>query len=301
MALPGQVKIVEVGPRDGLQNETRCVPTQIKIELIERLAAAGCRFIEATSFVSAAKIPQLADAAETLTNIRRAPGVVYSALTPNLRGVEAALAAGADEIAVFTAASETFSRKNVNCSIEDSLTRFAPVMEAAARAGVKARGYVSCALGCPYEGEVASEAVARVARSLTAMGCYEISLGDTIGVGTPRKVQRVIEAVARDVSIERLAGHFHDTYGMAIANVYAALETGMGVFDSSIGGLGGCPYAPGATGNVATEDVVWLLNGMGVETGLDLGKSVDCALWISRFLEREPVSRVARAVAAKTR
>jgi hydroxymethylglutaryl-CoA lyase len=299
MPLPGCVKLVEVGPRDGLQNETRCVPTPIKIELIERLAAAGCRFIEATSFVSAAKIPQLADAAQTLANIRRAPGVVYSALTPNLRGFEAALAAGADEVAVFAGASESFSQHNINCSIEDSLARFAPVMEAAARAGVKARGYVSCALGCPYEGEVAPEAVARVAKELTKMGCCEISLGDTIGVGTPRKVQRVIEAVARDVPIERLAGHFHDTYGMAIANIYAALESGIGVFDCSIGGLGGCPYAPGATGNVATEEVVWLLDGLGVESGLDLEKLVDCALWISRFLEREPVSRVARAMAAK--
>ena len=225
--------------------------------------------------------------------------MVYSALTPNLRGFEAAFAAGADEIAVFAAASESFSQHNINCSIEDSLARFAPVMEAAARAGVKARGYVSCALGCPYEGEVAPEAVARVAKKLAEMGCHEISLGDTIGVGTPRKVQRVIEAVARDVPIERLAGHFHDTYGMAIANIYAALEVGIGVFDCSIGGLGGCPYAPGATGNVATEDVVWLLNGLGVESGLDLGKLVDCAFWISRFLEREPVSRVARAMAAK--
>jgi hydroxymethylglutaryl-CoA lyase len=301
MALPGQVKIVEVGPRDGLQNEARCVPTEIKIELIERLAAAGCRFIEATSFVSAAKIPQFADAAQTLTSIRRAPGVVYSALTPNLKGFEAALAAGAGEIAVFAAASETFSRNNINCSIEESLTRFAPVMAAAARAGVRARGYVSCALGCPYEGDVAPEAVARVATRLAVMGCYEISLGDTIGVGTPRQVQRLIEAVARDVSIERLAGHFHDTYGMAVANVYAGLEAGMGIFDSSVGGLGGCPYAPGATGNVASEDLVWLLDGMGVETGLDLGKLVDCAVWISRFLERDPVSRVARAIAAKGR
>ena len=299
MALPGHVKLVEVGPRDGLQNETRCVPTPVKVELIERLAAAGCEFIETTSFVSAEKIPQLADAAQTLAHIRRAPGVVYSALTPNLRGFEAALAAGADEIAVFAAASETFSRNNINCSIEESLARFALVMEAAARARVKTRGYVSCALGCPYEGEVAPEAVARVAKRLVAMGCHEISLGDTIGVGTPRKVQRVIEAVARDVPIEQLAGHFHDTYGMAIANIYAALESGIGVFDCSIGGLGGCPYAPGATGNVATEDVVWLLDGLGVECGLDLGKLVDCALWISRFLEREPVSRVARAMAVK--
>lgn len=299
MALPGCVKLVEVGPRDGLQNETRCVPTSVKVELIERLAAAGCQFIEATSFVSAAKIPQLADAAQTFAHIRRAPGVVYSALTPNLQGFEAALAVGADEIAVFTAASETFSRHNINCSIDESLARFAPVMDAAARAGIKARGYVSCALGCPYEGEVPPEAVARVAGKLAGMGCHEISLGDTIGVGTPRKVQRVIETVARDVPIERLAGHFHDTYGMAIANIYAALETGISAFDCSIGGLGGCPYAPGATGNVATEDVVWLLDGLGVECGLDLGKLVDCALWISRFLEREPVSRVARAMAAK--
>jgi hydroxymethylglutaryl-CoA lyase len=295
------VKIVEVGPRDGLQNEALVVPTPIKVELIERLAAAGCRFIEATSFVSAAKIPQLADAERVMSSIRRAPGVVYSALTPNLRGYEAAIAAGADEIAVFAAASETFSQNNINCSIEESLARFAPVLDAAKQAGVKARGYVSCAISCPYEGDIAPEAVARVAARLAAMGCREISLGDTIGTGTPNKIRRLIETVAQELPVAALAGHFHDTYGMAIANICASLDAGVRVFDSSVGGLGGCPYAPGASGNVATEDVAWLMRGMGVETGLDLEKLIACAWWIGDALGRQPHSRVARAAAVSSR
>lgn len=296
MTLPKAVKIVEVGPRDGLQNESAFVATPIKIELIERLAAAGCRHIEATSFVSPQKILQLADAAEVMRAIRRAPDVVYSALTPNLKGFEAAMDAGANEVAVFAAASETFSRKNINCSIEESLTRFEPVLDAAKRAGVRARAYVSCALGCPYEGEIAPAAVARVAQRLFNQGCYEISLGDTIGVVTPLAAKRMIEAVAEKIPLENLAGHFHDTYGMAAANVWAALEMGMAIFDSSVGGLGGCPYAPGAAGNLATEDLVWLMQGSGVETGLDLLKLVDCANWISGVLGREAVSRVAQAL-----
>ncbi|WP_374544797.1 hydroxymethylglutaryl-CoA lyase [Rhodoblastus sp.] len=296
MMLPKAVKIVEVGPRDGLQNESAFVATPIKIELIERLAAAGCRHIEATSFVSPQKIPQLADAAEVMRAIRRAPDVTYSALTPNLKGFEAAMDAGANEIAVFATASETFSRENINCSIEESLTRFEPVLDAAKRAGVRTRAYVSCALGCPYEGEIAPAAVARVAERLFNVGCYEISLGDTIGVGTPLAAKRMIEAVAEKIPLENLAGHFHDTYGMAAANVWAALEMGMAAFDSSVGGLGGCPYALGAAGNLATEDLAWLMQGSGVETGLDLPKLVDCANWISGVLGREPASRVARAL-----
>ncbi len=296
MTLPTAVKIVEVGPRDGLQNEKILVASSIKVELIEKLAAAGCRQIEATSFVSPQKIPQLADAAEVMKAIFRAPGVVYSALTPNLRGFDAALAAGADEVAVFAAASETFSQKNINCSIDESLARFEPVLDAAKQAGVRTRAYVSCVLGCPYEGEVAPSAVADVAQKLFDMGCYEISLGDTIGVGTPLAAKRMIEAVAEKIPLEKLAGHFHDTFGMAAANVFGALEMGMAIFDSSVGGLGGCPFAPGAAGNLATEDLVWLMQGSGVETGLDLPKLVDCAHWISGILGREPISRVARAM-----
>ncbi len=294
--LPARAKIVEVGPRDGLQNEAQTISTEVKIELIERLADAGCRHIEATSFVSAAKIPQLADAAEVLKRLRRSPKTVYSALTPNLRGFQAALEAGADEAAIFASASQTFSQKNINCSIEDSIARFEPVMTAAARAGVKVRGYVSCVLGCPYEGAITPDAVARVAQKLVDLGCHEISLGDTIGVGTPSGVQRMIETVATKIGVAKLAGHFHDTYGMAAANVYAALEMGVSIFDSSIAGLGGCPYARGATGNLATEDLVWLMNGLNIETGLDLTRLTVCAVWISRTLGRNPESKVTRAL-----
>jgi hydroxymethylglutaryl-CoA lyase len=295
--LPGQVKIVEVGPRDGLQNEKQQVATAVKIELIERLAEAGSRFIEAGSFVSPVWTPQMADSAEVFAGLRRKPGVTYAALTPNLKGFEAALAARADEVAIFASASESFSRKNINCSIAESLTRFEPVMAAAQRSGQKVRGYVSCVVGCPYEGEIEPVAVAEVAARLAAMGCYEISLGDTIGVGTPRQVQRMIEAVAAKIGVEKLAGHFHDTYGMAAANVYAAMEMGVSTFDASVAGLGGCPYAKGASGNVATEELLWLMRGLGVETGIDLGRLVDCSLWISAALGRE-LSRGARAIAA---
>ncbi len=294
--LPARVKIVEVGPRDGLQNEQKKIPTAAKIELIERLADAGCRFIEATSFVSPKKIPQLADAADVLKSLRRAPKAVYSALTPNLKGFAAALEAGVDEVAIFAAASETFSRTNINCSVDKSIARFEPVMLAAQRAGVKVRGYVSCVVGCPYEGAIEPAAVLRVAEKLVDLGCAEISLGDTIGVGTPVRVQRVIEAVAKKIGVEKLAGHFHDTYGMAAANVYAALEMGVSIFDSSIAGLGGCPYARGAAGNLATEDLVWLMNGLNIETGIDLTRLTVCAVWISRLLDRDPASKVTRAL-----
>ncbi len=298
MAFPAYVNIVEVGPRDGLQNEPQLVATETKVALIERLVAAGCRSVEATSFVAPHWVPQMADNVEVMRLLKRTRGVNYPVLTPNLKGFEAALAAGAKEVAVFAAASESFSRKNINCTIAESLVRFEPLMAAAKKAEVNVRGYVSCALGCPYEGTIHPAAAASVAERLFAMGCYEISLGDTIGVGTPLGVQRLIAAVSRNIPIEKLAGHFHDTYGMAAVNVYAALELGVTTFDSSVAGLGGCPYAKGASGNVATEDLVWLMNGLGIETGIDLDKIVDCAIWISDVLGRGPGSRVARALAA---
>ncbi len=298
MKLPKAVKIVEVGPRDGLQNEKAVVATDTKVELITRLADAGLKAIEATSFVSPKWVPQMADAAFVMARIERRPGVAYPVLTPNLKGFEAALAAGADEVAVFGAASESFSQKNINCSIAESLARFEPVMDAAKAAGVRVRGYVSCVLGCPYEGEIRPEAVALVAGTLFEMGCHEVSLGDTIGTGTPLKTQRMLEAVMRRVPVARLAGHYHDTYGMAIANIYASLELGLAVFDASVAGLGGCPYAKGASGNVATEDVVWLLNGLGIESGVNLDRLVDTGAWISGVLGREPASRVSRALRA---
>ena len=262
--LPKQVRIVEVGPRDGLQNEPRPVSTEDKLELIERLALAGLTTIEATAFVSPKWVPQMADHAEVLRRVKRHPGVTYPVLVPNMKGFEAALAAGAEEVAVFGAASEAFSQKNINCSIAESLERFRPVIEAAKQHGVRVRGYVSCVLGCPYQGEVAPEAVAQVARELFAMGCYEISLGDTIGAGTPGWTKVMLEAVAKDVPLDKVAGHYHDTFGQALANIYASLETGVAVFDSSVAGLGGCPYSPGASGNVATEDVVYMLNGLNI-------------------------------------
>ena len=301
MTLPKQVRIVEVGPRDGLQNEPASVATSVKLELIRRLAQAGLRTIEATAFVSARWVPQMADHSEVLRGIVRHPGVSYPVLVPNMKGFEAALAAGAREVAVFGAASETFAQKNINCSIDESLARFRPVADAALGHDIRVRGYVSCVLGCPFEGEVASTKVAEVAAALYGMGCYEISLGDTIGVGTPARTQRMIEAVARTVPLERLAGHYHDTYGMAAANVYASLEMGIGVFDSSVAGLGGCPYSPGASGNVATEDIVYLLDGLGIDTGVDLAKVVEAGAYICHILQREPASRVARALAAKRR
>ena len=297
--LPARVRIVEVGPRDGLQNEKGEVPTAVKLELIERLADAGLRAIEATAFVSPKWIPQMADHTEVLERIRRKPGVSYPVLTPNLKGYEAAKAAGATEVAVFGAASESFSKKNINCSIAESLERFRPVVDAAIAADIKVRGYISCVVGCPYEGSVKPEMVAEVARALFDMGCYEISLGDTIGVGTPGKIRAMIEACATRVPADKLAGHYHDTYGQALANIYASMELGVATFDSSVSGLGGCPYAKGASGNVATEDVVYLLEGLGIETGIDLDKVVDAGLWISAFLKRDTGSKTARAIAAK--
>ena len=296
MILPKKVKIVEVGPRDGLQNEKTIVPVSVKIELIKRLAASGLRAIEATSFVSPKWVPQMADNAQVLSGIGRAQGVSYPVLVPNLKGFEAALAAGAGEVAIFGAASETFSQKNINCSIAESLERFGEVMQAARQRNIPVRGYVSCVLGCPYEGEIKPAAVARVAERLMEMGCYEISLGDTIGIGTPKKAQLMIEAVAAKVPRERIAVHFHDTYGQALANILAVLERGIAVVDSSVAGLGGCPYAKGAAGNVATEDLLYMLNGLGIDTGVDLDKLVDAGNFIAGFLGRPSGSKVARAL-----
>ena len=301
MNLPANVKIVEVGPRDGLQNEPTPVATAAKVELIARLGQAGLKTIEATSFVSPKWVPQMADHAAVLRAIERQPGVAYPVLTPNLQGFEAALAAGAREVAVFGAASESFSQRNIRCSIAESLARFEPVLAAAQQAGVQVRGYVSCALGCPYEGEIRPEAVAQVAGALFDRGCHEISLGDTIGVGTPEAAKRLFAAVSARVPLDRIAGHFHDTYGMAIANIYASLQCGVTVFDASIAGLGGCPYAKGASGNVATEDVVYLLHGLGIETGVDLDALIDCSLWISAALGRPPTAKVALARAGARR
>ena len=299
MNLPKRVKMVEVGPRDGLQNEATNVPTHIKIELIERLADAGLQVVEATSFVSPKWVPQMADSAQVMAGIKCKAGVSYPVLVPNMKGFEAALAAGAKEIAVFSAASETFSQKNTNCSIAEGLERFSAVCEAARSKGIRVRGYISCVLGCPYEGEVVADKVAHVAKLLYDMGCYEISLGDTIGVGTPGKTKAMIKVVAERVPVEKLAGHFHDTYGQALANVYAALECGVTVIDSSVAGLGGCPYAKGASGNVASEDVLYMLNGLGIKTGVDLGKLINAGQFISDYLGRPPVSKVSRAITAK--
>ncbi|MCW5596539.1 MAG: hydroxymethylglutaryl-CoA lyase [Rhodocyclaceae bacterium] len=302
MPLPQRVKIVEVGPRDGLQNEAQVVPAAVKLELIERLGAAGLKTIEATAFVSPKWVPQMGDAAEVMAAVMktaRRPGVSYPALVPNMQGFEQALAAGAEEIAVFAAASEAFSQKNINCSIAESLARFRPVAEAARQHGIRLRGYVSCVLGCPYQGAVHPAAVAEVAARLHEMGCYEISLGDTIGAGTPAAAQRMLDEVALLVPVARLAGHYHDTYGQALANIYASLEMGVAVFDASVAGLGGCPYAAGASGNVATEDVVFMMNGLGIETGVDLDRLVDAGAFICAELGREPTSKVARAVLAK--
>jgi len=289
-----KVRIVEVGPRDGLQNESRSVSTAVKVGLIERLADAGLKNIEATAFVSPKWVPQMADHAEVLSSIARQPGVVYAALTPNLKGFEAALAAGVTEVAIFASASETFSQKNINCSIAESFERFTPVLAAARMAGVAVRGYVSCVLGCPYEGEIALEKVAEVAGRLFSSGCYEVSLGDTIGVGTPDRAARLIKTVSRQVPTEHLAGHFHDTYGCALANVYASLECGVRVFDSSVAGLGGCPYAPGASGNVASEDLVYFLRKMNFETGIDLPKLISAGKFICEALGTRTHSRVAK-------
>lgn len=298
MNYPGKVRIVEVGPRDGLQNESAVVPVEVKAELIEALAGAGLKTIECGSFVSPKWVPQMAGTAEVLARIRRIPGVSYPVLVPNLRGLEAAMRAGAEEIAVFAAASEAFSQRNINCSIAESLARLGAVVEGGRAAGMRVRGYVSCVLGCPFEGEIVTDAVVRVAGELYAMGCYEISLGDTIGIGTPLKAVRMIEAVAARVPLPALAVHFHDTWGQALANILASLELGVTVVDSSVAGLGGCPYAPGATGNVATEDVVYMLNGMGIETGIDLVKLADAGRMISDHLGRNPASKAAMAIRA---
>ncbi|MBP6115955.1 MAG: hydroxymethylglutaryl-CoA lyase [Neisseriaceae bacterium] len=296
MYLPNKVKIVEVGPRDGLQNEAQQVDTATKLALIERLGAAGLNTIEATAFVSPKWVPQMADAKAVMTGLKPRAGVGYPVLVPNLQGFEAAYESGAREVAVFAAASESFSQKNINCSIDESIERFVPVLKAAQSHGVKVRGYVSCVLGCPYEGDIAPEAVAEVSQRLLDLGCYEISLGDTIGVGTPLATMAVIDAVAKRVPLPQLAGHFHNTYGMAIANIFAALQMGVAVFDASVAGLGGCPYAKGASGNVATEDVVYLLNGLGIDTGVDLPQLVATAQWISQALGKPPASHSAKAM-----
>ncbi len=299
MRLPAEVRMVEVGPRDGLQNEAKSVRIAAKIELIERLGEAGLSTVEAGAFVSPKWVPQMSDSAEVLAGLKRKPGVRYPVLVPNLRGYEAARAAGAAEIAIFAAASETFSRANTNCSIEESFDRFSPVVAAARRDGVAVRGYVSCVVDCPYEGPIAPAAVAGVARRLLDLGCYEVSLGETIGTATPARLQSMLKIVMEAVPRDRLAVHLHDTYGQAIANLVAALELGIVVADSSVAGLGGCPYAKGASGNVASEDVLYLLNGLGVRTGVDIAKLAAAGRFISAELGREPASKVARALAAK--
>ncbi|OZI31967.1 hydroxymethylglutaryl-CoA lyase [Bordetella genomosp. 10] len=298
MPFPQRVKIVEVSPRDGLQNEKAFVPTEVKIELVNRLSAAGFPNIEAASFVSPKWVPQMADGAEVMAGIHRKPGVVYSVLTPNMKGFDAALAAKVDEVVIFGAASEAFSQKNINCSIAESIARFEPVAEAAKAAGLRLRGSISTALGCPYQGEVPVSAVVDVAQRYLALGCDEIDVADTIGVGTPARVREVMRAVTAKVDPSRVAGHFHDTYGQAVANILAALETGIGIFHTSVAGLGGCPYAKGATGNVATEDVLYMLRGMGIETGIDFDAVVDIGQWISGHLDRKSASRAGNAVAA---
>jgi len=299
MSLPTYVKIVDVGPRDGLQNEKIIVPTDVKVELINALSDAGLPVVEAGSFVSPKWVPQMADSADIMGKITLKEGVSYPVLAPNFKGFEAALAAGAKEVAIFAAASESFSQKNINCSIEESLARFVPVMSAAKEAGIKVRGYVSCVVGCPYEGDISADKVAEVSAKLFEMGCYEISLGDTVGVGTPRNVQDMLRAVSAHVPMKNLAVHFHDTYGQALTNIYAALELGVAVVDASVAGLGGCPYAKGASGNVATEDVVYMLNGLGIETGVDLAKLCEAGRFISQALGRVPASKVSQALSAQ--
>ena len=301
MSLPDRVKMVEVGPRDGLQNEAQIVPLAVKVELINRLSGTGLRVIEAGSFVSPKWVPQMADTAEVLSRIHRGPGVRYPVLVPNVKGLEAALAAGVDEIAVFGAASETFSRRNVNCSIDESLERFRPVVAEARSRGVRVRGYISCVVDCPYEGPIVPAAVARVARALYVMGCEELSLGDTIGTGTPRRIQAMVETVAADIPIGILAVHCHDTYGQALANILAALQTGVAIVDSAVAGLGGCPYAAGASGNVASEDVLYMLNGLEIETGVDLKSLVETGAFIAAALGRSSGSKAGLALAARSR
>ncbi len=299
MKLPSRVKIVDVGPRDGLQNEAQPVPVEIKIGLVHRLQDAGLKEIEVTSFVSPKWVPQMADAAAVMAGIQRKPGVRYSVLTPNMKGFEAALASRPDEIVVFGAASEAFSQRNINCSIAESIERFAPVVAAARDKGIYVRGAISCAVGCPYEGEVAPARVEMVARLMKQIGVQHMGVADTIGVGTPVKVQRAMEAALKHYDIDDVSGHFHDTYGQALGNTLATLEMGVWQYDTSSAGLGGCPYAKGATGNVATEDVVYMLQGMGIETGIDLDKLIDAGKYISDFLQRKPNSRAATAILNK--
>ena len=299
MSLPRKVTMVEVGPRDGLQNETQNVPTAVKLELIERLADAGMPVIQATAFVSPKWVPQMADHTQIMNGIRRRPGVRYQVLVPNRKGLDAARAAGCNEIVVFGAATETFSKKNTNCTIDEGLVRFQEVCAEALKHGLKVRGDISVCLGCPYEGKVEPAQVARVARALYAMGCQEIALADTIGTGTPGKVRAVVETVAQHVPIEKIAGHFHDTYGQALANTYAALECGVAICDSSVAGLGGCPYAQGAVGNVASEDVLYMLDGLGIETGVDIKKLIAVGEFICKHLGHRRSSRTARALTAK--
>ncbi|HKQ23184.1 MAG TPA: hydroxymethylglutaryl-CoA lyase [Burkholderiales bacterium] len=299
MKIPKRVKMVEVGPRDGLQNEPGSLPAEVKVALIDRLSDAGLSVVEAGSFVSPKWVPQMADTAEVMARIRRKPGVAYPVLVPNKQGLDAAIAAKATEVAGFAAATEAFSKRNTNCTIAESMQRQAEVCKAALSAGLRVRGYISVVLGCPYEGEVKPEAVADVAQQLFDMGCYEISLGDTIGTGTPAKAQRMIETVAKTIPVGKLAGHFHDTYGQALANILAVMEMGVATFDSSVAGLGGCPYAKGATGNVASEDVLYMLGGLGIETGVDMGQLLDAAAFICAQLKRPTVSRAGRALAAK--
>ena len=297
--LPKRVKIVEVGPRDGLQNESLPISADDKVALINKLSDAGINYIESGSFVSPKWVPQMATSAEVFEKLNRKTGVTYAALTPNMRGFEGAVAVNADEVAIFGAASESFSQKNINCSIEQSIARFAPIMDAARNAKIKVRGYVSCVLGCPYEGDIAPEQVAKVAEQLYQMGCYEISLGDTIGVGTPANVTKMIQAVSARVPTSKLAVHFHDTYGQALTNIYAALQMGIKVVDSAIAGLGGCPYAKGASGNVATEDVVYMLKGLGINTAIDFERLLEAGWFISEKLGKTPISKVSNAYLAK--
>ncbi|MBW8896889.1 MAG: hydroxymethylglutaryl-CoA lyase [Massilia sp.] len=299
MPLPKRVKIVEVGPRDGLQNEKEAVSAAVKIELVDRLSRAGFVNIEAAAFVSPKWVPQMATSGEVMGGIARRPGTLYSALTPNLQGFEAALAALADEVVIFSSASEAFSQRNINCSIAESIARFEPVAKAAKDNGLRLRGSISCAFGCPYQGDVPLDAVADVVGRMRDLGCDEIDIADTIGVATPRKTQAVMETAARAFALDRISGHFHDTYGQALANIYASLEVGVAIFHSSVAGLGGCPYAKGATGNVATEDVLYMLNGLGIETGIDLDLVVDAGQFISQQLGRKGVSRAGNALLAK--
>ena len=299
MKYPARVKLIDVGPRDGLQNEKQPVPAAIKIELVQRLQDAGLKEIEVTSYVSPKWVPQMGDNVEVMAGITRKSGVLYSVLTPNLKGFEAAVASNPDEIVVFGAASEAFSQKNINCSIAESIERFAPVVQAALDAGIAVRGAMSCTVGCPYEGEIAPEKVSYLASLMKNIGVQRVDVADTIGVGTPIKVQKALEAALVHFSIDQVSGHFHDTYGQALSNTLAALEVGVWNFQSSVAGLGGCPYAKGATGNVATEDVVYLLHGMGIETGIDLDKLIDAGQFISEFLGRPTQSRVAKALLTK--